>query len=74
MILRIYDSLGGLSHGRIVTDWPVKTVWKCNILEDDEEEIEIKNGKIDVVLRAFEVATFRLQLYSVVLKHKLSVR
>jgi alpha-mannosidase len=62
VILRIYDSLGGTSHGLIETTWPVKKVWKCNILEDDEEEYGIKDGKVVIVLRAFEVATFRLQL------------
>lgn len=51
-----------MSHGRIVTDWPIKSVWKCSILEDDLEELDIKRGKIDIVLRAFEVATFRLEL------------
>ena len=62
VILRIYDSLGGTNHGTIETTWQVKKVWKCNILEDDEEEYEIKDGKVAIVLRAFEVATFRLQL------------
>lgn len=62
VIVRIYDSLGGTSSGVIETTWPVKKVWKCNILEDDEEEYEIIDGKIHITLRAFEVATFRLQL------------
>lgn len=62
VILRVYDSLGGTSHGAIETTWPVKKVWKCNILEDDEEEYHLKDGKVAIVLRAFEVATFRLQL------------
>ncbi|KAL1969339.1 hypothetical protein VTN77DRAFT_9531 [Rasamsonia byssochlamydoides] len=62
VIVRIYDSLGGVSKGRIETTWPVKKVWKCNVLEDDEEEYKIENGKVDITLRAFEVATFRLQL------------
>jgi alpha-mannosidase len=62
VILRVYDSLGGTSHGTIETTWPVKKVWKCNTLEDDEEEYDINDGKVAIVLRAFEVATFRLQL------------
>jgi alpha-mannosidase len=37
-------------------------VWKTNALEDDEEELKIEKGKVDIVLRPFEVATFRLQL------------
>lgn len=66
IILRIYDSLGGRSRGTIVTSLPVKNVWKCNILEDDEEELSItkdgKDGKVYIELRPFEVATYRLQL------------
>jgi alpha-mannosidase len=62
VILRIYDSLGGTSKGTIETTLEVKKVWKTNILEDDEDEITIEEGKINITLRPFEVATFRLQL------------
>ncbi|CZT01541.1 probable alpha-mannosidase [Rhynchosporium graminicola] len=62
VILRIYDSLGGTSKGTIETSLDVKKVWKTNILEDDEEEFKIEKGKIEITLRPFEVATFRLQL------------
>lgn len=62
LILRVYDSLGGKSRGVIETWLPVKKVWKCNVLEDDEEEIAFKDGKFKLELRAFEIATYRLQL------------
>jgi alpha-mannosidase len=62
VILRIYDSLGGTSKGTIETTLDVKKAWKTNILEDDEEEMEVEQGKVDITLRPFEVATFRLQL------------
>ena len=57
--------MGGKSKG--VLEWgvlPVKKVTKCNVLEDDEDEIQIaSDGKgIEIEIRAFEVATFRLQL------------
>lgn len=65
VILRIYESLGGKTRGTIETTLPVKKAFKTNILEDDLESVEI-SGKtklsIDIELRAFEVATFRLQL------------
>jgi alpha-mannosidase len=65
VILRIFDSLGGKSKGRL--RWgsiPVKKAWKTNVLEDDLEEVKIeKDGtEIEVEVRAFEVATYRLQL------------
>jgi len=62
VILRIYDSLGGQSRGMIETTLDVKKVWKTNLLEDDGEELKIENGKVQIQLRPFEVATFRLQL------------
>ncbi|CEL07238.1 Putative Alpha-mannosidase [Aspergillus calidoustus] len=67
IVLRIYESLGGRSRGVIRTSFPVKRVWKCNVLEDDEEKLEVVDiqgeaKKVEIELRAFEVATFRLQL------------
>ena len=67
IIMRIYDSLGGKSQGAIETSLPLKKVWKCNVLEDDEEEIHITKtsgglNEVKIELRAFEVATYRLQL------------
>ncbi|KAK2788079.1 Glycoside hydrolase, 38 vacuolar alpha mannosidase [Onygenales sp. PD_12] len=66
VILRIYESLGGKARGSIHSKLPVKQVWKCNILEDDLEALDVsQNGgcaSVDVELRAFEVATYRLQL------------
>ncbi|KAL5042633.1 hypothetical protein BDW71DRAFT_136726 [Aspergillus fruticulosus] len=67
IILRIYESLGGKSRGVIRTAFPVKKVWKCNVLEDDEVMLDLVDDgdgwkKVDIGLRAFEVATYRLQL------------
>ncbi|KAL6715849.1 Glycoside hydrolase, 38 vacuolar alpha mannosidase [Lecanora helva] len=64
VIVRIYESLGGKARGEIRTgELEVQRVWKCNLLEDDGEELAIgEEGEVEVELRAFEVATFRLQL------------
>ena len=65
IILRVYESLGGTSRGSFHVDdrlIKVKKVFKTNILEDDETELTIKNGVVEIELRPFEVATYRLQL------------
>lgn len=62
IVLRVYESLGGKARGTIKTSLTVKKVCRTNLLEDDEGEMEIKNGDIEIELRAFEVATYRLQL------------
>ncbi|KAJ5111391.1 hypothetical protein N7532_001926 [Penicillium argentinense] len=68
IVVRIYESLGGKARGSIHSGLPIQKVWKCNVLEDDEEELQTKKAmsgnavQCDIELRAFEVATFRLQL------------
>ena len=64
VVLRIYDSLGGLARGKIITA-PVKVerVWKCNLLEDDLEEMDIeRDGSVAIEVRGFEVASYRVLL------------
>ena len=62
IILRVFESLGGQAHGAIRAKLQVKEVWKCNVLEDDQELLTFQNGEVKFTLRSFEVATFRLQL------------
>ena len=45
VIVRVYDSLGGRARGRIsMGSVKVVKAWKCNLLEDDEEELEVESG------------------------------
>jgi alpha-mannosidase len=65
IIVRIFDSLGGKSTGTL--NWgsfPVKKVFITNLLEDDLRRLDMtKDGKgVQIVVRAFEVLTLRLQL------------
>ena len=63
VILRVYDSLGGKSRGTIKMG-PVKIekAWKCNLLEDELEEMEIGKEGLEIELRAFEVASYKLRI------------
>jgi alpha-mannosidase len=63
VILRVYDSLGGTSRGTIsMGPVDVKKAWKCNLLEDKLEELELSKEGLEVELRAFEVASYKLLL------------
>ncbi|KAK3054427.1 Glycoside hydrolase, 38 vacuolar alpha mannosidase [Extremus antarcticus] len=63
IILRVYDSLGGLSRGTIsMGGVKVTKAWKCNLLEDELEELSIGKEGLEVELRAFEVASYKLRL------------
>ncbi|KAB5563455.1 glycosyl hydrolase family 38 domain-containing protein [Coniochaeta sp. 2T2.1] len=60
VVLRIYDSLGGQAKGVVETTWDVERVAKVNVLEDELEDVEVKEGKFNIVLRPFEVASYKL--------------
>jgi alpha-mannosidase len=62
VIIRIYDALGGRGRGTVETTWSVSNVFKTNLLEDDGEEVLVKDGKFEVDLGPFQVATYRLVL------------
>ncbi|SMQ50893.1 unnamed protein product [Zymoseptoria tritici ST99CH_3D1] len=63
VVLRVYDSLGGTSRGTIsLGPVEVKKAWRCNLLEDELEEMKIGKDGLEIELRAFEVASFKLLL------------
>jgi alpha-mannosidase len=63
VVVRVYDSLGGTSRGTIgLGPVKVKKAWRCNLLEDELEEMKIGKDGLDIELRAFEVASFKLLL------------
>lgn len=63
LIVRVYESLGGRARGSLFFNpLPVKSIWKTNLLEDDEQLLRFQGSRVEVELRPFEVATFRLQL------------
>jgi alpha-mannosidase len=65
IIVRIFDSLGGKSTGTLTWgDLPVKKAVIVNLLEDDLRKLDLSSdGKgVQIVVRAFEVLTLRLQL------------
>jgi len=63
VVVRVFDSLGGLSRGTIqFGPISVKKAWKCNVLEDNLEEMKIGKEGLAIELRAFEVASYKLLL------------
>lgn len=68
VVVRVYDSMGGRVRSRIHVPKTinVKAVWKCNLLEDDLQELGMQHDGerqwLEIELGAFEVATFRFQI------------
>lgn len=65
LIIRIYESLGGSSSGKLEFDLdvlPVDKMFKTNALEQESEEIPLHEGSVSIRLRGFEIATYKVVL------------
>ncbi|KXT08736.1 hypothetical protein AC579_8527 [Pseudocercospora musae] len=63
VVLRVYDSLGGTSRGTIsLGSVRVGNAWKVNVLEDVIEEVKVGDEGVEIELRAFEIATYKLEV------------
>lgn len=63
VVLRVYESLGGVSGASIKLGVPVQSVFKTNLLEEEKEELKVtSSGEFTFKLRAFEIATFKVIL------------
>ncbi|KAL6829648.1 glycoside hydrolase family 38 protein [Trichoderma sp. SZMC 28015] len=63
IVCRVYDAIGGKNRAFLETGHAkIQKAWKCNLLEDDLEELPIVNGGVEIELQRFELATYRLLL------------
>jgi alpha-mannosidase len=64
VIVRLYDSLGGKSTGKLKFEkLAVKKVFRANLLEDELSEIVMETpGALNLTVNAFEVVTLKLVL------------
>ena len=59
VIVRLYECARADDTFRLVTDLKVDKAWRCSILEDIQEEVDLSQP---MPIRAFEVLTLRLRL------------
>jgi alpha-mannosidase len=66
VIVRAYESLGGKGNGKFFIRLPVKKVIRCNLLEEDIEDVPTEklgnSTSFSINLKSFEVATFRIEV------------
>ena len=63
VVLRLYESKGcaGMTVLNLLTR-SVKRAYACNMLEDTEEELDIRENRIQLNFRAFEIKTILLEV------------
>ena len=59
LIMRLVEYRGKNGSVEITVPQWAKTVCRVNLLERQEENIEIKNGKAEITVRSYEILTLR---------------
>jgi alpha-mannosidase len=61
LVLRLYEAHGGRGAARVRLDLPWTGARRCNLLEDDGEELAVEGREILVPYRPFEIVSVRVR-------------
>lgn len=63
IVVRVYESLGGTSFGRInFNGLLVDKVYATNAMEEVSEELKVEDNSVSIKLRGFQIATYKVVL------------
>lgn len=60
-IMRLYESSGKRDNVKISTTFDIHNVTECNLMEEDEEQIELKDGVINIHIKPYEIKTLKMK-------------
>ena len=60
-ILRLFESSGQKTTCKLVLGDSVERVTLCNLLEKEERVLSLKNGKVQLTFKPFEICTLRVE-------------
>ena len=61
MIVRLYDAFDRRTTTTVTVPEIFKSVYICNMLEDELQELELKNGKVQIDVSNFEIVTLKFK-------------
>ncbi len=62
LIARLYESKRCATRATLRTDLPIVSAGRCDMLENVQKELKVKDGAVQLDFRAFEIQTLRLRL------------
>ena len=61
LIVRLYESMNGLRRATFKTAFAPAEIWRCNMLEEPQEKLEVSGGAVTIDVHPFEIVTLRLK-------------
>lgn len=60
VIIRMYESENSLTHGKLTVGGSWTKAYSCSLLEENERELTLEGGRIDVTWKPYEILTVRI--------------
>ena len=60
VIIRLYEAWGGRCRARVRTSLPTSRAFLCDLLERNRDEIQIRDGQLELDLTPFKILTLKL--------------
>lgn len=61
-IIRMYECENALTQTKLTLGVPIAAMKECNLLEEDLSEVSIENNSAEVVIKPYEIKTYRITL------------
>ena len=62
LVIRLYETMNSGTNCRLDFGFPVKEVYRCDMLENPKEELAVTENSITFPIKAFEVLTLRIKI------------
>jgi alpha-mannosidase len=62
IIVRLYEAHGARGRHSLQTDLPVRRAVETDLMEREEKEFSVSNGRLRFTLTPFQIRTFKLEL------------
>lgn len=60
-IVRMYEAFKETKTATLRFAEPISSVWLCNLLENEEKELPVRNGTVCVPIKPFEIITLKVR-------------
>jgi alpha-mannosidase len=64
LIVRLYEAAGTRGSCRLTSSLPVKSVSRCNLLEEDDQPLDWTDNGVTFPVTPFQIVTLKLNLRS----------
>lgn len=61
LIIRLYESMNGLRRATFKSAFTPAQIWRCNMLEEPQEALDVTDGAVSFEVHPFEIVTLRLK-------------